>query len=149
MEIPDIGADCHKDELERQLRETRVDRYNHITDARFDSLVSFVRAHSRAFWVEGAPPSYVEGFVFDIELVPGARPHRARQPALGPAQANQEEDHHRAKYEARGRLARPAAAGEWATNTNIAWKKDSEWGRWVMDRILTALRSRSRAAPST
>ena len=86
-EFPDTGAEVYKDELEAELRRTRAERYAHLNDRRFEKIVELVRRRSQTFYVEGAPSTVIKGVEFDIELKEGAKPQKARQPMISPAEA--------------------------------------------------------------
>jgi hypothetical protein len=62
------GAPAYKAELVRRLRGLRKTRYEFLGDADFSMVETFVEENSEAFFVDGARPSRLRGFRFDILL---------------------------------------------------------------------------------
>ena len=131
-EFPDTEADENKDKLEESLRMDRVSRYAHLNDRRFEKVVELVRRRSRTFYVEGAPSTAIKGVEFDIELKEGARPQKARQPKISPAETEKQKVHIEQKV-ALGHMSFPVVVGEWSTSSKIVFKKADEAGRWIFD----------------
>ena len=73
--------------------------------------------------VDGVVPSTITGFLFDIDLKPGAVPVRHQLPRLSP-QEEVKERYHVRKEEDMGHLRVPTDAqkSEWTTKTHVVSK---------------------------
>ena len=104
--------------------------------------------YSDTLVVDGAPLGVIDGYEFDIELEPNARPVRHQLPKSSQREIEQKQ-HHIKKAEALGHLRIPTDAqkSEWSTRTHAVYKKDDEMGRWICDfRPLNAV-TRKRPTP--
>jgi len=131
-------TDFHSKEYKRAVGEVldgqREAVYPHLNDRRFAKLRRFVVEWSSAFYIEGAAPSRLDKYLFDVELEPGAKEVSVPLGRPSPAQAALEKIHVDRAL-ALGHLRRPTAAQRsgWATRTHVVSKKDDPEGRWVHD----------------
>ena len=130
----DLSSDEYKVALADALRSHRDERYKHLTKTQFDQLLAVILDHSESLVIDGVTPTTVEGYAFDIELLPGAQPVRHQLPKLSPNEQLKEK-HHVAKAEAAAHLRVPTdeQKSEWATRTHVVHKKDDPHGRWICD----------------
>jgi len=130
----DLRCDEYLTALSDVLDKQRETRYAHLSDRRFDKLKTTLLARSLTLVVDGVEASCVTGYLFDIELKPGAQPVRHQLPKLAPLEQTNER-HHVRKGEGLGHLRVPTDAqkSEWATRTHIVKKKDDPMGRWICD----------------
>ena len=112
----------------------RSERYSHLTESQWSSLRTLVQSFSDCFYIDGACPSTVKGYEFDIELQPGAKPVMAQLPRLSPLE-QQKEQYHVDKGTRSGHLRIPTdeQKSDWATRTHVVFKKDDPMGRWICD----------------
>ena len=105
-----------------------------MNEFEWEQLLTLFLNRSEAFFIEGAKPSTIEGFKFDIELLPNAVPVKHQLPRLSPAK-QEKEQYHVAKAEKAGHLRVPQdhQKGPWSTRTLIVKKKDDPNGRWIAD----------------
>ena len=130
----DLKSSEYQSALMSYFEKQREDRYGHLSDVMFSSLSNVVRKWSRCLVIDGAEPTTVKGYEFDIELMPDARPVRHQLPKMSPHQIAREK-YHVQKAERLGHLRAPTDAqkSEWATRTHIVGKKDDPNGRWICD----------------
>ena len=76
----DIRSLEYKSGLAARLDDHRAERYGQITECRFEKLRELILEYSDTFVVEGAPIGVIDGYEFDIELEPNARPVRHQLP---------------------------------------------------------------------
>ena len=78
----DLKSETYKlvllDVFEAQIPE----RYNHLNCTQLDSIRQLICNYSLALVVDGVVPSTITGFLFDIDLKPGAVPVRHQLPRL-------------------------------------------------------------------
>ncbi len=130
----DLTSLVYKNAIRKQLDATRNSTYSHLSDDRFESMCALVVEYSDCVVIDGAAPSTMSGYEFDIELKPGAVPTRHQLPRLSPEETKREQYHVR-KAERLGHLRIPndSQKSDWATRTHIVWKKDDVNGRWICD----------------
>ena len=130
----DLASASYRDALCVALDEQRESRYSHLSLARFQKLRNLVSTYSHCLVIDGVEPSTVEGYEFDLELMPGAQPVRHQLPKLSPKE-QEKERYHVKKAERSGHLRVPTdeQKSEWATRTHIVFKKDDDMGRWICD----------------
>ena len=97
-------------------------------------LKRLISMNSDVLVIDDVAPTVVEGFAFDIELIPEAKPVRQPLGKLSPQQMAKEA-YHLEKEERLGHLRTPTdeQKSEWAFRTHVVWKKDDEHGRWICD----------------
>ena len=85
--------------------------------------------YSDVLFVGGLQPGVVQGYEFDIELGPNAKPVRHQLPKMS-LRDTEKEQHHIKKAEALGHLRVPTDTqkSEWSTKTHVVFKKDDENG---------------------
>jgi len=130
----DLKSKEYKDALQVALDAQRSDRYKHLTESQWKQLCVLILEHSDCFFIEGAIPSTVQGYEFDLELVPGAQPVMAKLPVLSPKE-QEKEQYHVDKAMRLGHLKIPTdkQKSNWATRTHVVFKKDDPMGRWICD----------------
>jgi hypothetical protein len=118
----------------RQLDSQRHVLYGHLCDVRYKQLRDCVRAYAHCFYIDGAPPSTLKGYEFDLVLKDGSVPVKHKLPKYSEAQRIKE-SHHIKKAESLAHLKTPTSKemSEWGTRTHIVWKYDDEYGRWICD----------------
>jgi hypothetical protein len=117
---PDTKDKEYKDALEAEMAGQRASRDAHLSDKRFAKLVKLVRHFSTAFFEEGAPPTVIKGVEFDIELKEGAKPHKARQPKISPAEEAMQRIHIAQKL-GLGHMSYPVVTGPWCTASKVVF----------------------------
>ncbi|CAE8623312.1 unnamed protein product, partial [Polarella glacialis] len=130
----DFFGQQYQDAVGRAFDEYRTERYQHLTDAQYKALRLPVCSHAHTIHIDGAAPTVVAGYKFDIDLLPGAVPACHGMPKYSPA-ASEREIKHIKKHEALGQLRTPTEnqLSGWATRSHIVRKKDDLDGRWIMD----------------
>ena len=140
----DPGADAHqwkelksaayKEALCAHLDTMKDSRYSHLSEVQYSELRSLVSEWSHCLVIDGVVPTTVEGYMFDIDLVEGARPVRHQLPKYSPQEIVKER-YHVVKEEKLNHLRIPTdeQKSEWATRTHVVWKKDDPEGSWVHD----------------
>ena len=114
--------------------EKQKSEYAHLTENQWQLLCSFVARNAETFYIEGAKPTTVLGFEFDVQLHEGAKPVKAPLPRYSAEQAKKEQHHIKSAMDM-GHLITPEPEdiGPWATATHVVFKKDSDWGRLICD----------------
>ena len=79
--------------MSSELDELRWSVYGHLEESRYRDLKSLILEHSAAFYIDGAVPSTVAGYKFDIELTPGAKSIRQQMPKYSLEQTKKESYH--------------------------------------------------------
>ncbi|CAE8641381.1 unnamed protein product [Polarella glacialis] len=112
----------------------REERYSHLSESRFQKLRNVIVANAVSFYIEGAAPSTVTKYFFDIELEPGAVPVKSHLPKYSLEQARKE-SYHINKELALGHMRVPTEAqlSAWSTKVHIVHKKDDPMGRLICD----------------
>ena len=130
----DLKSEEYKAALLSEFDKHREERYNHLSDEQFSQLREVVTDYSHVLVIDGAEPTVVSGYHFDIELVEGAQPVRHQLPKRSPEEKKRQR-YHLQKEEAAGHLRIPTDAqkSDWATRTHIVSKKDDPMGRWICD----------------
>jgi len=131
----DFSSAEYKAEVDKILCGMRQERYQHLSEGRWEKLRRLLKKNSDVLFVEGAKPTIIDPqYAFDIKLKDGYKPVRANLPRYSPEQARKER-YHVAKEEALGHLRTPAQdeLSEWSTRTHVVHKKDDEMGRWICD----------------
>ena len=125
----DQSAEDYKDALLEAFR-----GQSHLNEAQFERLGLLVRDESEVIVIPGVEPSTVEGYLFDIDLVPGAKPSMAQLPRMSPAEMAKER-YHIEKEEALGHLRTPTdeQKSDWSCRCHVVNKKDDPMGRWICD----------------
>ena len=96
----------YKRALASKLDSHRPERYVHLTDSRFEELRELLLEFSDTFVVEGAPVGVIDGYEFDIELEPNAKPVRHQLPKAS-LREMEKEQYHITKVEKLGHLHVP------------------------------------------
>ena len=122
------------DALVNHFYSHKADRYNHLSEYRYQRLVDLVRNYSDCLVIDDVFPITIKGFEFDIELQSGASPVRQQLPKMSP-QPLEKQKYHIAKEEQVGhlRVLTDKQKSEWATRTHIVNEKDDPMGRWICD----------------
>ena len=81
----DTSSEEYKAELEGLLRATRVSDYADLPDSAFEGLVKHVRRYSRAYWIKGAKPTRLKGYVVNWDVNPDVPPLQAQARRKSPA----------------------------------------------------------------
>ena len=76
-EWKDTGSEAYKDELEAHFRSVRTTEYAELTPKGFEGLVQHVRKHSRAYWIKGAKPTRLKGYLVHWDINPDVPPLQA------------------------------------------------------------------------
>ena len=120
----DLKSHEYRDALGKSLDSQRADRYAHLSDDQYKTLRALCLKWSHTLVIDGAEPTKVQGYEFDIELEADAKPARHQLPKLSP-QEQAKERYHIQKEEALGHLRIPTDAekSDWATRTHVVSKK--------------------------
>ena len=102
----DLTSEEYKRALLEKLEEHRKERYTHLSDTRWQKLKRLISMNSDALVIDDVAPTVVEGFAFDIELIPEAKPVRQPLGKLSPQQMAKEA-YHLEKEERLGHLRTP------------------------------------------
>ena len=89
----DPSGPAYKQALATSFDKQRAERYAHLTGKRYESLRDLVVEFSDTFVIDGAPCGVVEGYEFDIELEPNAKPVRHQLPKLSVQEMEKEHYH--------------------------------------------------------
>jgi hypothetical protein len=112
----------------------REERYSHLNESRFQKLRKVIATNAVSFYIEGAAPSIVTKYMFNIELEPGAVPVKSHLPKYGLEQARKE-SYHFNKELALGHMRMPTEAkvSAWSTKVHIVHKNDDTMGRLICE----------------
>ena len=129
---------CRPQDIKRAIREIleaqRHPEYGHLSNKRFAKLTNLVQEHSEVTYAEGAKPTIVGRYLFDIDLTPGPQLVRAQLPRYSPHQQELERFHvTKAEVACHLRKPNPEQVPPWTTRTHVVWKKDDANGRWICD----------------
>ena len=83
----------YKAALMQRLEEHRHERYAHLSEARFRLLQQLVADFSDVLIIDGMLGGVVEGYEFDTELVPNAKPVRHQLPKMSTREVEKEQYH--------------------------------------------------------
>ena len=127
--------------MARKLEDQRPERYGHLSEDRFQRLTALALSFSEVLVIEGMEGGVVEGYEFDIELEPDAKPVWHQLPKMSVREMEKEQYHCQQK-EALKHLHIPTdeQKSEWSTRTHVVFKKDDPMGRRICDfRLLNAV----------
>ena len=133
-EYVDVCSDEYRDAVCKQLDGYRGSRYAHLCERQYKKLRAKIWCWAPYLHIEGAPSSTLSGPVFDIELIPNAKPVKHNLPKYSEEQKRKEK-YHVDKAELLGHLRTPTQEqlSEWSTRTHCVYKKDDVMGRWICD----------------
>ncbi|CAE8737884.1 unnamed protein product, partial [Polarella glacialis] len=133
---PDLMSDEYQNAVVAEFDVQEQDgRYSHLAKKQLSSMRKFVISNANSFYIHGAKPTTISKYEFDMELHPGAKPHKATLPRYSPEQAKKEQHHLRKAIEMR-HLVDAVNVGPWAMATHVVFKKDSERGRLICDFLI-------------
>ena len=126
---PDRTTSEYKEELVRRLTLAKDKFYAHLPEPGWLALCWWVRRYSEVFYIEGATPTSLKGFRFDVIVTPGD-PVTAKPFCSGP-DARKHMDYHLERHTRLGNITR--GASPWCSPGFIVKEKGKEHGRMVVD----------------
>ena len=126
---PDRTTSEYKEELVRRLTLAKDKFYAHLADPAWKALCWWVRRYSEVFYIEGATPTSLKGFRFDV-IVTAGDPVTSKPFCSGP-DARKHMDYHLERHTRLGNITR--GASPWWSPGFIVKEKGKEHGRMVVD----------------
>jgi hypothetical protein len=110
------------------------DKYGHLNEGQRKKIREMVNANADVFYVDGAEPTTVADYEFDVQLKDNVKPFSAKAPRLSPEQQRKEQ-HHIKKAMDLGHLVTPNASmlGPWTAPVHVVYKKGDPLGRLIVD----------------
>lgn len=138
----DPNSPWYKERLKKKLMEERSTKDGHLPEAWFKILVDVVLEYRETLWLEGAPPGLLKGFVFGLELKPGAKLPDAVQPTKLSPGGIEKGRHHLREGLRKGHLYFPTGSDVGPTSARVRTLSKAgdeklpvaeQWGRLVVD----------------